>query len=309
MATLSFDLAVIGSGPAGQKGAIAAAKLGKSVAVIDTRAMLGGVTLHGGTLPSKTLREAILYFTGLRQRAFYGQESRLKESITVADLRTRVQKVIEREVAVVGDQLQRNGVTLLRGRAAFRDPHTLDVAGGDSRAVVRPGYVLIACGTRAAQSPEIPCDGKKIFVADQLGEVEQLPKRLIVVGAGVIGLEYASMMAALGIEVTLIEQRATMLDFVDQEIIEALCYHLRRLGMILRLGETVKCVRVDERGVVVAELESGKKVLGDALLYTVGRQANSDTLGLDKAGLTADARGRIQVDEGYRTAVPHIFAA
>jgi NAD(P) transhydrogenase len=309
MTTQAFDLAVIGSGPAGQKAAIAAAKLGKSVAVIDTRKMLGGVTLHGGTLPSKTLREAILYFTGLRQRAFYGQEYRLKEHITVADLRSRVRTVIEREMAVVTDQLRRNGVALIQGTARFRDPHTLDVENGQGGAVVRAENVLIACGTRPAQSPAIPCDGRKIFVADQLGEIEQLPRRLIVVGAGVIGLEYASMMAALGIEVTLIEQRPTILDFVDQEIIEALCYHLRRLGMIFRLGETVESVCTNGQGVVVAELESGKKIQGDALLYTVGRQANGDRLGLEKAGLAADARGRIQVDECYRTAVPHIYAA
>jgi len=309
MSTQRFDLAVIGSGPAGQKGAIAAAKLGKKVAVIDTRAMLGGVTLHGGTLPSKTLREAILYLTGLRQRAFYGREYRLKEDITVADLRARVQTVVEREVAVVADQLVRNGVALVRGAARFRDAHTLEITGPTDETLIEARFVLIACGTRPARSAEIPCDGKKIFVADQLGQVDELPRRLLVVGAGVVGLEYASMMAALGIEVTLIEQRPTILDFVDQEIIEALAFHLRRLGMVFRLGETVARVAVDGQGVVVAELESGKKVHGDALLYTVGRQANSDTLNLAAAGLTADARGRIQVDECYRTTVPHISAA
>ena len=309
MSTQRFDLAVIGSGPAGQKGAIAAAKLGKKVAVIDTRAMLGGVTLHGGTLPSKTLREAILYLTGLRQRAFYGREYRLKEDITVADLRARVQTVVEREVAVVADQLVRNGVALVRGAARFRDAHTLEITGPTDETLIEARFVLIACGTRPARSAEIPCDGKKIFVADQLGQVDELPRRLLVVGAGVVGLEYASMMAALGSEVTLIEQRPTILDFVDQEIIEALAFHLRRLGMVFRLGETVARVAVDGQGVVVAELESGKKVHGDALLYTVGRQANSDTLNLAAAGLTADARGRIQVDECYRTTVPHISAA
>lgn len=309
MRTQSFDLAVIGSGPAGQKGAIAAAKLGKSVAIIDVRNMLGGVTLHGGTLPSKTLREAILYLTGLRQRAFYGREYRLKDEITIADLRSRVQTVVEGEVAVVADQLRRNGIALLRGSARFRDPHTLAVEGGDEELLVRAEHILIACGTRPARSPAIPCDGQKILVADQLGLVEALPRRLIVVGAGVIGLEYASMLAALGIEVTLVEQRPTFLDFVDQEITEALSYHLRRLGMVFRLGETVKSVGLNGQGTVAAQLESGKKIQADALLYTVGRQTNSDTLGLEAAGLTADARGRIQVDEGYRTAVPHIFAA
>ncbi len=307
MHTRTYDLAVIGSGPAGQKAAIAAAKLGKSVAIIDTRDMLGGVTLHGGTLPSKTLREVILYLTGLRQRAFYGREYRLKEDITIADLRTRVRSVVEREVAVVTDQLQRNGVALIRGSARFRDAHTLEVDGPES-SVVQARFVLIACGTRPACSPNVPCDGKRILLADQLGGVEEIPKRLLVVGAGVVGLEYASMLAALGIEVTLLDQRPTLLDFVDQEIIEALCYHLRRLGMVFRLGESVQSVAQDERG-VVAQLESGKRIQADGLLYTVGRQANSDTLGLEAAGLVADERGRIKVDECYRTAVAHIFAA
>lgn len=312
MSAPPYDLAVIGSGPAGQKAAIAAAKLEKRVAVIDTRDMLGGVTLHGGTLPSKTLRETILYLTGLRQRSFYGREYRLKEHITVADLRARVRTVVEREVAVVADQLQRNGIELVRGSARFRDAHTLAIAGAGGERLLEARHVLIACGTRPATSPAIPCDGQRVFVADQLGGVEELPRRLTVVGAGVIGLEYASMMAALGIEVTLIDQRPTLLDFVDQEIIEALCYHLRRLGMVFRLGETLKSVAVRDDGIqggVVAELESGKRVQSDALLYAVGRQANSDTLELEAAGLTADARGRIQVDEGYRTSVPHIFAA
>lgn len=308
MSNHSYDLVVIGSGPAGQKGAIAAAKLGKSVAVIDKRDMLGGVTLHGGTLPSKTLREAILYLTGLRQRAFYGREYRLKQDITIADLRARVQGVIEREVAVVADQLQRNGVVFLRGAARFRDAHSLLVEGGPEELVAEAGHVLIACGTRPARSSKVVCDGKRVLVADQLGLVNELPKRLLVVGAGVVGLEYASMLAALGIEVTLIEQRSTVLDFVDQEIVEALCYHLRRLGLVLRLGETLSGVSATEKG-VVAELESGKKIQGDGLLYTVGRQTNSDTLNLAAAGLTADERGRIQVDKSYRTAVAHIFAA
>jgi len=304
----SYDLVVIGSGPAGQKGAIAAAKLGKSVAVIDKRDMLGGVTLHGGTLPSKTLREAILYLTGLRQRTFYGREYRLKEDITIADLRGRVQGVVEREVAVVADQLQRNGVVFIRGAARFRDAHTLTVEGGVEPLEVTAGNVLIACGTRPARSAKVVCDGKRVLVADQLGLVSELPRRLLVVGAGVVGLEYASMLAALGIEVTLIEQRSTILDFVDQEIVEALSYHLRRLGVVLRLGETLTGVSTSEK-CVTAELDSGKKIQGDGLLYTVGRQANSDTLNLAAAGLTADERGRILVDKCFRTAVPHIFAA
>ncbi|MCE9595317.1 MAG: Si-specific NAD(P)(+) transhydrogenase [Planctomycetes bacterium] len=304
-----FDLLVIGSGPAGQKGAIAAAKLGKRVAVVDTREMVGGVSLHSGTIPSKTLREAILYLTGFRQRAFYGPDYRVDQHITIAELWARVAGVVAREMSVVNHQFGRNGVELLPGAARFVDPHTLEVQGSDGTKLVRAEHVLICCGTRPAQSPEVPCDGKRILLADQLGQIEELPRELIVVGGGVIGLEYASMMAALGIEVTLVEQRETILDFVDLEIVEALSYHLRRLGMTMRLGEKVSGVSIDERGRVSAALESGKHVHGTDLLYTVGRQANSDLLRLEAAGLSADARGKLTVDENYRTAVPHIYAA
>ena len=305
-----YDLAVIGSGPAGQKGAIAAAKLGKRVAIIDRHEMVGGVCLHTGTIPSKTVREAILYLSGFRQRTFYGRDYVVSERISARDLAHRVQAVVARETEVVRDQLRRNGVASLPGTARFTDPHTLEVtpaAGRPSR--VRAQHVLVACGTRAARNPQIPLDGARIFDADQLPAVPDLPRELIVVGAGVIGLEYASMMTALDIKVTIIDQRPTLLDFVDRELIEALSYHMRRRGATFRLGETVAEVGVDAQGRVEAALESGKRVRGQALLYTVGRQTNSDLLNLEAAGLSADARGRIPVDECYRTRVPHIAAA
>ena len=302
----TFDLVVIGSGPAGQKGAIAAAKMGKRVAVIDKTDMLGGVCLHAGTIPSKTLRLAVLYLTGFQQKSFYGQAYSPTANLTVDDLMFRVRTVIEREHAQVTDQLQRNGVTLVNGWARFVDTHTLEVDGGRQ---VRGEHILIACGTRSAQNPEIPCDGRKIMLAEDLGRGgEEIPRSMIVVGAGVIGLEYASMLSTLGVRVTLIERRDTMLDFVDREIIEALRYHMRRRDAIFRLGERVVGVRVQENGLVRAELESGKRVTGDALLYTVGRQSNADRLGLDRVGIDTDPRGRIAVNENFQTALPHIYA-
>jgi len=306
-----FDLVVIGSGPAGQKGAIAAAKTGKRVAIIDGRDMIGGVCLHGGTIPSKTLRLAILYLTGFRQKSFYGQAYAPRERITVNDLLFRVRTVIEREQAQITDQLKRNGVTLIDGLAKFVDDHTLVATNSSGSEPVSAHHILIACGTRSARNPDIPYDGTKILVSDDFGHAgqEELPRSMIVVGAGVIGLEYASMLAALDVRVTVIEQRPTMLDFVDHEIIEALSYTMRRQGTIFRLGEKVTGVRIQNNGLVRAELESGKRVTGDALLYTVGRQSNADRLDLEKAGLTADSRGRIAVDEKFRTAVPHIYAA
>lgn len=304
-----YDLAVIGSGPAGQKGAIAAAKLGRRVAIIDRHEMVGGVCLHTGTIPSKTVREAILYLSGFRQRSFYGRDYVVRDRISARDLAHRVQAVVAREVEVVRNQLRRNGVDSLAGSARFVDPHTLEVtptAGPPTR--VRAAHVLIACGTRAARSPDIPLDGQRIFDADQFPTVTDLPRELLVVGAGVIGLEYASMLTALDIKVTIIDQRPTLLDFVDRELIESLAYHMRRRGATFRLGETVASVGTDAQGRVEAVLESGKRVRGQALLYTVGRQSNSDRLDLAAAGLTADARGRIPVDARFRTGVPHIAA-
>jgi NAD(P) transhydrogenase len=309
MSQRAFDLLVIGSGPAGQKAAIAASKLGKSAAVVDKRNLLGGVSLHSGTIPSKTLREAILYFTGYRQRSFFGSDYMQKDKITVADLKARVGTVIEREMSVVVSQLRRNDVEVLHGTARFVDPNTVRIQNEEGEHDVRGDKFLIACGTRPARSPDIVCDGKTILVADQLGGIEALPADLIVVGGGVIGLEYASMFATLGIHVTVIDQRPTVLDFADSEIVDALIVHMREVGTTFRLGEKVTSVTRDARGRVVALTESGKRIQGEALLYTVGRQVNTDTLDLAAAGLKADERGRIQVNGAFQTAVPHIYAA
>jgi NAD(P) transhydrogenase len=308
MSTPTFDLIVIGSGPAGQKAAIAASKMGKSVALVDRRNLLGGVSLHSGTIPSKTLREAILYFTGYRQRAFFGSDYTLKDKITIGDLRARVGTVIEREMSVVISQLRRNRVEIVPGIAHFLDAHTLRVE-GEGTQDVKGEKILIACGTRPARSPDIEFDGHSVLVADQLDGMKKLPSDLLVVGAGVIGLEYASMFATLGIRVTVIDLRPTVLDFADREILDALIVHMRNVGTTFRLGEKVTSVTHDERGRVVAQTESGKRMHGEALLYTVGRQANTDTLDLEAAGLKAADRGRIEVDGSFRTSVPHIYAA
>jgi NAD(P) transhydrogenase len=309
VSTPVYDLAVIGSGPAGQKGAIAAAKLGKRVAMIDRKELVGGVCIHTGTIPSKTLREAILYLSGFRERSFYGRDYSVKEDISVSDLAFRVQAVIGREVEVIRAQLKRNRVELVSGTAKFLDPHTLEVQGVAGTTRVAADHVLIACGTRPAHSTTVPLDGKRVIDSDQLMNAERFPRELIVVGAGVIGLEYASMITALNVKVTIIEQRPTMLDFVDHEILESLDYFMRQRGAIFRLGEKLVSVETDEKNRVVANLESGKRVHGDALLYTVGRQTNADLLDLAAAGLTADNRGRIEVNESFQTSVPHIYAA
>jgi NAD(P) transhydrogenase len=249
MVSNQFDLVVVGSGPAGQKGAIAAAKLGKRVAIVDREEMIGGVCLQTGTIPSKTVREAILYLSGFRQRSFYGQDYSLKQNISVADLSTRVNRVRVSEKAVIKSQLNRNNVITFNGKARFVDPHSLEIEGNGRSEILTGGRVLIACGTRAARTPGIPF-GKHVLDADQVGQIEHIPRELIVVGAGVIGLEYASMLTALNVKVTVIDQKPTILDFVDHEIAEALSSQMRRQGVVFRLGEKVTSVEIDEHGMV-----------------------------------------------------------
>ena len=305
-----FDLVVIGSGPAGQKGAICAAKMRKKVAIIDRKMTMGGVCVHTGTIPSKTLREAVLYLSGLRQRTFYGRGYAVKDRIAMSDLVFRAQAVMAREIEVIKAQLRRNYVTTFEGEARFLDPHTIEIKSDDGSQLVRGSLVLIACGTRPAHSDDIPIDGKRIFDSDQVPDLPEVPRDLIVVGAGIIGLEYVSMFAALGVKVTLLDQRPVLLDFADREIVESLCFQLRQLGTVFRLGEKVVSVGFDaEKDRVFAKLESGKSVHGQGLLYTIGRQANSDLLNLTAAGLSADGRGKLLVNENFQTAVPHIYAA
>jgi NAD(P) transhydrogenase len=305
-----FDLIVLGSGPAGQKGAICAAKLRKRVAVIDRTLMMGGVCVHTGTIPSKSVREAICQLTGLAVKSLYGNNYRGATEISVKDLSFRVQTIIGRQTEVIRAQLKRNGITIFQGTAEFADAHTIEIQGEGAKLAIHGDRILMACGTRPAHNPEIPFDGKRILDTDQLSQIGSLPKELIVVGAGVVGLEYASFFAALGVEVTLIDQRPVVLDFVDREIVDALAYHLRQVGTVFRLGEKVTRVGIDpKRDRVFAELESGKQILADGLLYAVGRQANGDQLRLEAAGLRPDSRGKVSVNSHYQTDVPHIYAA
>lgn len=300
---------VIGSGPGGQKAAIAAAKLGRRVAVVDRPDMLGGVSLHTGTIPSKTLREAVLYLTGLTQRDLYGQSYRLKEDITVADLTARTRHVVGREVDVVRSQLSRNQVAVYAGTGRFADPHTValrDETTGQER-LLSAEHVVIATGTRPARPDSVEFDGRTIMDSDNVLSLARVPRSMVIVGAGVIGMEYASMFAALGSKVTVVEKRPGMLDLCDVEIVEALKYHLRDLAVTFRFGETVAAVERHARGTLTV-LESGKKIPADTVMYSAGRQGLTAGLDLSRAGLTADARGRIRVDEHYRTEVPHIYA-
>lgn len=301
-----FDLLSIGCGPAGQKAAIQAAKLGKQAAVVERR-QLGGVCVITGTIPSKTLREAVLHLTGFRHRGTYGQSYRVKEEITAEDLRSRYLDVIRRETDIIRDQLTRNHVAILEGGARFVDPHTVTVALDGSERTVTAEHIVIATGTRPARPPAVDFDDVSIFDSDGLFKMERIPGSLVVVGGGVVGIEYASIFAALGTKVTLVDMRRRILDFCDDEIIEGLQHHLRELGLTFRLGEEVTAVRALEEGALV-ELASEKRIAAEAVLYSAGREGSTEQLDLAKAGLAADERGRIKVGQNYRSPVEHIYA-
>jgi NAD(P) transhydrogenase len=301
-----YELLVIGSGPAGQKAAIQAAKLGRRVAIVERR-QLGGVSVNRGTIPSKTLREAVMYLTGMSQRAVYGESYRVKEEITVEDLAMRTRQVVEREVDIVRNQLSRNHVHLLTGSARFVDPHTV-LLGGEEERRVSAEKIVIATGTRPHRPASVEFDKHCILDSDGLLLMERLPASIVVVGAGIIGIEYASMFAALGTKVTVVEKRQRLLDFVDAQVAEGLQYHLRDLGVVFRFGETVTAVERHE-GATLTLLESGKQIPAQVVLYAAGRQGETDELDLERAGLQADERGHIGVGADYRTSVDHIFAA
>lgn len=306
---LKFDLVVIGSGPAGQKGAFAAAKLGKKVAIIEhAPATVGGVCLHSGTVPSKTLREAILHLTGFRQRGVYQEQFRAKRSITMNDLRRKLNRVIQAELETIHEQFERNGVTVFTGEAQFLDPHRITVKQKDDSLILQTEKVLIACGTRPARPSHIPFDGRVIFDSDEFLRIDRIPRSMIVIGAGVIGIEYAIMFAILGVEVTVVDGRQSILDFCDSEIIETLLFNCRMLNMRFRLGESVSTVLKRNDGQVAVRLESQKHLVAESTLFSVGRDGWVDSLNLAAAGLAANQRGRLDVTN-YTTTVPHIFAA
>jgi NAD(P) transhydrogenase len=304
-----FDLVVVGSGPAGQKAAVQAAKLGKNVALVERHTSLGGACVNTGTIPSKTIREAILYLTGLNQRAIYGQSYRLKESVSVEDIAMRTRHVVEAERQVIRDQLLRNHITVYDGCARFVDAHTIAIDGrDDSERRVAARGVVIATGSVPAHPPEIEFNGSTVLDSDDIVlRLAKLPGTIVIVGAGVIGVEFASMFAALGSRVTIVDARESMLDFCDPEITEALRYHLRELNVVFRFGERVEKVEARGQGTLTT-LGSGKVLPADVVFYSAGRVGAVADLHVENAGLTADERGRISVDSDHRTSVPHIYA-
>jgi NAD(P) transhydrogenase len=302
-----YELIVVGSGPGGQRAAINAVKAGKRVALVEKQSM-GGVCINTGTIPSKTMREAVLHLSGFYDQSFYGANYHSKDQITMADLNFRVQRVIENEVSVIQDQLKRNGVDIYHGMAKFMDPHHIRVENNNGFAELEGEFVILATGTKPAANPKVPINGRNIINSDQILSMPQVPRTLIVVGGGVIGVEYACMFATLGVRVIIVEKRPRLLEFADTEMVEALSYHMRDRRATMRLSEEVESVEELPDGKVAANLASKKRIIADALLYAVGRAGNVEPLDLPAAGLAADDRGRIKVDQDFRTSVPHIFA-
>jgi NAD(P) transhydrogenase len=312
MAQYDYDLVVIGSGPAGHHAAIQGAKLNKRVMIVERRSIVGGVCINIGTIPSKTMREAVIYLSGYREHGIYGESYKVKERITLQDLVFRIDPVVRHEIDVMRHQLQRNGIELVTAEASFVDAHSIRLNLADGHRVVSADKVVLAVGTEAATDARMKLDGQYIFSSDDIMGVDSLPRSLTVIGAGVIGCEYASMFSALGVRVTLIDMRPRVLPFVDSELIEALTYQLRERRVTLRLGEKVESVEVVEENDskhVKVMLASGKQIITDKALTSTGRVGATSKLNLDATGLATDERGRIKVNGFYQTAVSNIYGA
>jgi NAD(P) transhydrogenase len=307
-----YDLFVIGSGPGGQRAAVQAAKLGKRVAIAEAGGVVGGVCIAKGTIPSKTLREAALYLSGYKERNVYGASYSVKEKITMADLLHRTDYVIRTEMDVVRHQLLRNSIELHAAHASFVDAHTIRLdSPGSQQQQITADKIVVATGTNAARDTHIPFDGQRIFTSDEMLDLEDLPRTMAIIGGGVIGVEFATIFAILGVRVTLVDARPRLLEFVDAEVIDSLVYNMRRNRVTLRMAEKVTGLETaeDERGQHVRiKLKSGKQIYAEKALYSIGRQGATDGLNLEAAGLDADSRGRISVNEFFQTAAKNIYA-
>lgn len=306
----AFDLIVIGSGPAGRRAAIQAAKLDKSVLVIEKSLRVGGVSVHTGTIPSKTLRETVLNLSGWRERGFYGRTYKVKSDITADDLRHRLGQTLGHEVDVLEHQFSRNSVTLVRGQARFTGPNEIEVALDEGRSQCFTfARALISVGTKPYRPDYIPFNGETVVDSDEILQIKELPRSLTVIGAGVIGMEYATIFSALDISVTVIEPRSSILSFIDDELIAEFTHDLRDRGIKLRLGCKAQNVHAHD-GYCMVDLSDGRKVKSDMVLYAAGRVGASDDLGLDAIGLSADSRGRLTVDPvTFETDVSNVYAA
>ena len=304
-----YDMIVIGCGPAGQRAAVQAAKLRKKVAIIDRREVVGGVCVNTGTIPSKSFKEAVVYLSGIRQRGLYGAGYRVKPDIAMSDLTFRCNRVMQLEIEIIKNQLNRNRIDTLYGHAAFVDPNMIEIAGRSGVVRKTSAKFVIAVGARPHRPEYVKFDGQSIFDSDDVLTMKKLPREMVVVGGGVIGTEYGSMFAALGVNVTIVDQRKRLLGFVDEEMIENLQFQLRNLGVRLRLGEEVDSCTVRDDGQVITALKSGKVIVSDCVLYSAGRVSATNDLGLERIGIKVDPRGKLTVNQNFQTEIPHIYAA
>ena len=302
-----FDLVVIGCGPAGEKGGAQAAYFGKRVAVVERAPAVGGSCINTGTVPSKTLRESALYFSGLKQRGLYGIDYSLKENLTVHDFMHHERAVVEMERNRILKNLELHKIQLIRGQASFEDTHTVVINGPEGKRTLRGDVILIATGSKPHRPAEIAFDDVHTFDSDTFLRMERIPKSLAVIGGGVIGCEYASIFMALGVDVTLVDGRDQLLPFLDVEISKRLRDRFLSLGMHLWFNERPVKVENHSSGARLT-MKSGKTLEVEAALFAAGRRAAVDNLALEKAMLALNERGYIPVDENYRTSVPHIYA-
>lgn len=307
------DLLVIGSGPAGQRAAIQGAKLGKRVVIVEKTRVVGGVCTNTGTIPSKTMREAIMYLSGIRQRPIYGSSFTNKRNVTFDDLRQRIDHVVRHEIEVARDRLLRTGCEIIYGTARFESPHRVAVDVGDDTRLYEASKIIIATGTKPYRAERVPFNGTTIIDTDGMflpdWKVEKLPKSILIIGAGVIGTEYASMFSTIGVDVRLLDRRGDLFRFVDNELCQALIYHMRSERVTFYLGKDFKEVHEDDNGKVVTTLENDRQIKTDMLMFASGRTGNTDGLGLEAAGVKISGRGLIEVNPSLQTSVPHIYAA
>lgn len=303
-----YDLLVIGTGPAGQKAAVQAAKLGKRVGLIERKTVVGGVCTNTGTIPSKSLREAVLYLSGFRQRHLYGAGYRVKKSVTIQDLAFRSEYIVKNEIEIVRKQMERNHIDLIFGTARFVDLHHVAVDHEGTSTTHRAHVMIIAVGTEPARPADIPFDGHSIIDTDSLLTLKDLPASMVIVGGGVIGTEYASILATIGVPVILIDKRPRLLEFVDAQIIDALQQQMAAIGVTLYHEEEVVAIHKEPDGPVLVSLATRPPITTTTLMYAIGRVGATERLNLESVGVTPDARGRLTVNDHFQTSIPHIYA-
>ncbi len=307
---LHYDMIVIGSGPAGKRAAIQASKLGKNVLLVEKNSIVGGVTVHTGTIPSKTLRETVLFLSGWRQRGIYGRSYKVKETITAEDLKQRLMTTLNYEIEILEHQLMRNNVQIQYGHARFTGANAIAVQDYEGNFHdFTADYFVLCVGTRTHRPDNVPFDGDAIMDSDEILGLKRIPRKMLVVGGGVIGLEYATIFKALDIEVSVLETNDFLLGFVDREIVDELIHHLRDCNIQLRVNDQISTITKFDDGKVVCKFKSGKSIAVDTVLFAAGRQGVTDDLGLETDGIEVDRRGRIPVNGDYQTSAPHIYAA